>query len=272
MSDAFIVRRGGGSGGGGGLNFSVVGGTSAPSKPTDNLIWINTSTSVTSWVFRGSEPETQTEGIVWIQTNTNETNEFNAIKKNSILLNVVIAWQYVSGAWQKRYAQRFSAAENKWIPLWNGELYTAGNTWDGVTGGFVGKAVLATSATTKATGTPTIQIDSNNRLYVDTKTKDVSGMVHTAKQIDTTDFTTLRIKGIFSHGGSVTTNLIVGLWDKIPSKYYASSSDGLVSSKVIETSTTEKEYTLPIPSGGGQYYIGLGLVISTATITDFVLE
>lgn len=38
------------------LNFKVVGGTSAPTSPVENMIWVNTNTEITSWHFRVDEP------------------------------------------------------------------------------------------------------------------------------------------------------------------------------------------------------------------------
>lgn len=64
MSDGFVIRRGGG---GAALNFNVVGGTSAPSSPKQNTIWVNTNTAIPSWSFGADEPNfynlsTRTEG------------------------------------------------------------------------------------------------------------------------------------------------------------------------------------------------------------------
>ncbi len=45
------------SGGGGtGLNFTVVGGTAAPSNPKENTIWVDTDTEITSWDFSAMQP------------------------------------------------------------------------------------------------------------------------------------------------------------------------------------------------------------------------
>lgn len=46
----------GGGGGSGGLNFRVIGGTSAPSVPKENDIWVNTDIGVTEWFFAVEEP------------------------------------------------------------------------------------------------------------------------------------------------------------------------------------------------------------------------
>lgn len=44
------------SGGGNPLNFKVVGGTSAPANPAENIIWVNTGTAITGWHFDAEEP------------------------------------------------------------------------------------------------------------------------------------------------------------------------------------------------------------------------
>lgn len=38
------------------LNFEVVGGTSTPSNPKENMIWVNTSQAITSWDFAETQP------------------------------------------------------------------------------------------------------------------------------------------------------------------------------------------------------------------------
>lgn len=47
---------GGGGVAGAGLNFKVVGGTTQPTSPSENTIWVNTSTAITSWSFGANEP------------------------------------------------------------------------------------------------------------------------------------------------------------------------------------------------------------------------
>ena len=98
----FNLTSGGASSGG--LNFSVVGGTSAPSSPAENTIWVNTSTSITGWAMQGSAP-TGSEGLVWIKTALSGTTAFNALKKNAITIAVTGCQQYVSGAWANVAAQ-----------------------------------------------------------------------------------------------------------------------------------------------------------------------
>lgn len=54
MGEAFITRRGGG--GAAGLNFRVIGGTTQPSNPKKNDIWVNTGTDISSYDFSAEMP------------------------------------------------------------------------------------------------------------------------------------------------------------------------------------------------------------------------
>ena len=83
-------------GGGGGLNFQVIGGTTAPRNPKENMIWVNTSTKITSYIFSATQP-TGSAGMVWIPTGTSSTVEFDALKKNGIQVYPISAKQYEDG-------------------------------------------------------------------------------------------------------------------------------------------------------------------------------
>lgn len=45
-----------GAGGGAPLNFKVVGGTSVPSNPKENTIWVNTNTKIPGYIFSNKDP------------------------------------------------------------------------------------------------------------------------------------------------------------------------------------------------------------------------
>lgn len=51
------------SGGGGGMNFRVIGGTTAPANPKENDILVNTNTKITDWAFSSEEPFIRTENV-----------------------------------------------------------------------------------------------------------------------------------------------------------------------------------------------------------------
>ena len=119
------------------LNFKVVGGTSAPSSPKENTIWVNTDAGITSWAFSAAQPETATAGMVWIYTGTSTPAEFNSLKKNSIVVCPVSAKQYISGAWVYKTAKIYQNGAwvdwAKWLynnGVWsNGTALTKGYTY-----------------------------------------------------------------------------------------------------------------------------------------------
>lgn len=122
-----------GAGGSNPLNFKVIGSTTAPSNPKENTIWVNTSTTITNYVFSATQP-TGSAGMVWITIGTSSTVEFSATKKNPIMVYPLSAKQYIGGAWVDKTAKSYQGGQ--WVNWWNGELYTPGNEWTQQTGGW----------------------------------------------------------------------------------------------------------------------------------------
>lgn len=123
-----------GSGGGAGLNFKVVGNPQ-PASASENTIWIDTDTEITSWIFSATEPDTPSEGMVWIATDKSSDMAFNALKKNAVMVYPLSAKQYVGGAWVDVEAKCYQNAE--WMELKSDFLiFDNGNTFDDITGGW----------------------------------------------------------------------------------------------------------------------------------------
>lgn len=118
------------------LNYTVVGGTSTPSNPTENTIWVNTSTAITSHIFSDVQPKSPIAGQVWIQTDGLSTVNFNALKNNSIQIYPILAKQYISNAWVNKTAKSY--LNGKWVEWykWDGVLYNAGDECEFITGGW----------------------------------------------------------------------------------------------------------------------------------------
>lgn len=111
-----------GGGGGGSLNFKVVGGTSAPTSPSENTIWVNTSNDITGWAFSVTAP-TASEGLVWFAVGNSSSVAFNAIKKNGLWVYPGSCQQYISGIWVAKTAKTYqSGAWKNWM-YW---LYNTG--------------------------------------------------------------------------------------------------------------------------------------------------
>ena len=129
-----IGRTNTGGGGVGGLNFQVIGGTTAPNNPKENTIWVNTSTKITGWVFSATQP-TRATGMVWISVGASSPVAFNALKKNNITVYPLSAKQYVSGAWLDKTAKTYqNGAWVDWMP--EGALFYHGDQIVDVTGGW----------------------------------------------------------------------------------------------------------------------------------------
>ena len=108
------------SGGSTNLNFKVIGSTTEPSNPEENMIWVSTDQGITSYSFSATEPENPIYGMVWITIGTSSTVEFNALKKNGIQVYPISAKQYVSGAWVDVTAKSYQGGE--WVELYGGYL------------------------------------------------------------------------------------------------------------------------------------------------------
>lgn len=123
------------SGGGGtALNFRVVGGTTAPSNPKENTIWVNTDKEITGWHFASEQPEDMKEGEAWFLSGNTSSVEFNALKKNNVTVYPMSAKQMVSGSLKDVVAKSYQTG--KWVDWWNGELYDNGNEYVSITGGW----------------------------------------------------------------------------------------------------------------------------------------
>lgn len=123
-------------GGGAGLNFSIVGGITQPTGK-ENLIWVNTANTITSWEFSATEPTTPVEGMVWFVTGTSATTPINAVKKNGIWIYPSSAYQYIGGTWVDKTAKTYQ--NGAWVN-WGLYLYSLGDEFVDVTNGWQNRA------------------------------------------------------------------------------------------------------------------------------------
>jgi hypothetical protein len=184
-----IGRTNTGSGGGGGLNFKIVGGTATPSNPKENTIWARTTTPIPSWVFSPAAPSTPVSGMLWIQTCDSSKREFNARKKNGIVICPLYCWQYLSGKWVELTAMSYqNGAWQNWFTF----LYNRGNECTSVTGGWNGYA-YKTSSSGSTTSSPTVTKGTETIKVSLDASSSRAGALFTEKPIDLTNFSTLEI-------------------------------------------------------------------------------
>lgn len=141
MSEGFITRRGGGSE----LSFDVVGGTTQPTGKA-NRIWVNTSVTITSWIFHPTQP-TAIEGRVWFQISLSGAASFNALKKNTLNVWPAACRQCVNGAWVNKTAKIYQSGAWK---DWRLNLFSSGNQYSELTGGWIDVAGSAFAANSSA--------------------------------------------------------------------------------------------------------------------------
>lgn len=236
----------GAGGSGAGLNFKVVGNPQ-PASASENTIWIDTDTEITSWIFSATEPETPSEGMVWIATGTASTVAFNALKKNGVMVYPLSSKQYSGGAWVSRTAK--SRMDDQWVDwfVWNGQLYQNGNEFTNETGGWYAANV---ASLTESTISSIARNEDNMVLTVDGKRKEA--ILITEKPVDLTDFNLVTFNGLVHPG--------TGTPDKQANGFlYAYKNNGgaltNVARAAIKASKTAQTITLNVSGLSGEHYI-----------------
>lgn len=93
---------------GGNIGINVIGGTTRPASPPDKTIWVNTSLSITLYVFSASEPVSPSNGMVWIKTGSSSPVAFNASEENNELwIYPTNCNQYINGSWVSKDAESY---------------------------------------------------------------------------------------------------------------------------------------------------------------------
>lgn len=121
------------AGGGSGLNYSVVGDVVQPT-PKENIIWVNTGTPVKGYSFARTAPSAPVNGDVWFRTTTNASAaEFNALKKNELMVYPQSCFQYEGGEWVEKAAMIYK--DGAWVE-WYTYFYYLGDQEQAITGGW----------------------------------------------------------------------------------------------------------------------------------------
>lgn len=195
MSEGYIIGGGGSS-----LNFKVIAVSSElllPATAKENTIAVITTTPITSYVFSSSAPTSPTEGMVWLVTGTASTVEFNAIKKNGLWVYPTGCQQYVSGAWvQKTVKTYMSGAWQDWQTY----LYSYGDQHTDITGGWTTDGVVYSASNVYTNG----GISFTNTAIRMTR-QNVRGnipAVSTVNKVDLSEFETLKVNFDLSVGGT----------------------------------------------------------------------
>lgn len=174
--------------GGAGLNLKVVGGTSAPSSPKENTIWVNTATAINGYAFSATAPTSPVAGMVWFSVGADSTAPMNIDKKNTVMLYPVACKQYVGGAWVRKIAQTYlNGAWADWmLVIWdNGDNETATGGWTSQYFNSSGSADYSSGNVSVLNGTVTLTTNNSGSIGGQSYT--------TIDAIDITPYKTMKI-------------------------------------------------------------------------------
>lgn len=240
-------------GGSGGLNFKIVGETSKPSNPKENTIWVNTDTKITGWYFSATQPENMAEGECWFGMNLSVGMEFNVLKKNSIQVCIFSAVQCVDGVCVRKNAKIYQ--DGIWAELWDGTLYSAGDEYEGITGGWVAKdadfashgqdVIVPTSTRTEEYMTIHVPTSPNGR--------GSNGALATSNAIDLTNYKTLHFE---LYGTGKWTAVYIGVAKSFSGKFVASKR---VAAALESSNIKRGMYTLDVSDLEGEYIVAIQL-------------
>lgn len=137
MAKGFKHGSVGGGSDGSGASLTIVGGTTRPAKPTQNMIWIDTDVEITNYALSATEPENPAEGMVWITIgNSSNVKTVSPVSDEWITVYPLSASQYVGDVWAGKTAMSYQFGE--WVDWWDGAtLFSKGNQFTRVTGGWV---------------------------------------------------------------------------------------------------------------------------------------
>ena len=244
------------------LNFEVVGGTTRPSDPKENTIWVNTSTNITGWIFSATEPINTTPGVVWFAVGSSSDTEFNALKENGIQVYPTSAKQYVDGAFVSIDAHCYQNGEwNQFSMSWDGTLYNAGDQYTGITGGWKAASGVGQKATFNSTNITVSTTGTHD---------DFETALYTKNKIDTTGFTKLT---------AVLTNIVNpssynawGVYVGLTSQNTDSCPTGSMVASAKHSSTGSKTLTVDISKKQGLYYPVVLGDVATFVVTKIYLS
>lgn len=248
------------TGGGAPLNFKVVGGTTEPSNPKENTIWINTDKEITGWHFDSQQPENMKNGEVWFSTGKASTVEFNALKANTLMVFPLSAKQMVSGTLVKVTAKCYQGG--KWVEfIGENQLFYYGKqkyTWSAI-------GIKKGDASNQSAVAPTVSTNSDGSVTV------------------------TRIGGDANRGGYIMDELIdLSSISKIKMHFSMSSYDGLIETGItilppnytyqadflarIEVFSQTNEVSLDVSNVSGKAYVFIPIFAKTGTFSITITE
>lgn len=252
MAESFITRRGGDMSSF--LNFTIVGGTTQPTNPEENMIWVNTDTEITTCSIGPRTSETGIEGEIWLVTGLDSSVKFSATKTFFYEVCPVGIKQYINGTWVAK-TEFYVYQNNKWVePIIY--LFDNGNQFTRLTGGWTSEGYSYNTNTSRAA---TVDSETNKILCSSSSSpeKNYHGTLGTANKVKISGRTQMRVVGSLNNYYSTSINQI-GIREN---KGNVSSGN---TKRTTITSAGAFDKTIDLTDCDGDYYI----YVSTACKGD----
>lgn len=262
------------TGGGAGLKLKVLGGTTQPTSPAENTVWVNTDAQITGYAFSAEEPASPAEGMVWVKTGKSSAAAFNAHRKNILMLYPLGCMQYILGAWVEKQAQLYTGG--KWTNIASGIRIIADGVYDDtVTGGWISGALRFTSDSSATQIKPTVETSPSafTMQLAGTNYFIYNGSALSAEDIDFTDIKRISLKGTVN----AVQGQVVALSVMDRANTYTSTGALARVEAVNDAAATEFSVTLDVNSIVGSYALAFGLQVQNkntllVNVTELILE
>lgn len=265
-----------GGGGSGSLNFEVVGGTSAPTSPKENTIWVNTDIAITSWIFNAFEPENPSAGQIWIYTGNSSPVDFNALEKNGVQVYPLTAKQYINGGWVDKTALIYQNGE--WAE-WAMHLYDTGNKCVDITGDWTAAGWKWRNTTGGNGGTlaPTITWNDDHFVYNGTgnhASYTRGGCLLTANNIDLANIKTISFHVLSSTATRANsgnnTYLYIGVFKRNAASF--EGTDARIATVQLDTNLQETWYNIDVSSIDLPYAVGIAASSQAKDVIELKID
>lgn len=223
------------------MNYSVVGGIEQPTKPTKNMIWVNTDQNITNWVFSKSEPKSLEEGMIWFTTGNDSAVSFFTLTMDGKEFDEVYpicAKQYVGGTWVDKTAKSWQGGE--WVE-WIIYIFKSGH-------GNIQPVVTSSESNGRITV-------SNDEIIFDyTATSGNLSYYSTKEPIDVTNLKTLCGKFLVTAGADQSAFVAFGANENLITDGTTSASYRAIAKIYVDSNV--QDIMIDISSLTGLYYIG----------------
>ncbi len=245
---------------GGGLNFRVTGGTTQPTG-RENLIWVNTSATITDWIFCVAQPD-GVEGRVWFKVSTFSDGAFNAVKQNGLWVYPNPCKQYISGSWAAKDTQIYS--DGAWKEFYQ-YLYNNGTV--SALGSGLGTNSCKWYPGTTYYDIANIQRGADYIRFYSSDTYSHGIAIWTTSKVDLTDFTSLKVNITSASSNNASTiKLAAYISPTLPSN--TSSYTNRIAAAAWNLTSGAGVLEVSLSSVTGSYYVILGYSQNGAQSTN----